>query len=115
VLLDQFICSPILIGTFFLTLSVIERKSADDFLDELKDKSWRLYLAEWTVWPIAQVINFSILPTKYRILYDNTISLGYDVYTSYIYNEVPTPKPALEDKPATSEQDQSETELNPTM
>lgn len=36
---------------------------------------------------LAQVINFWILPNRYRVLYDNTISLGYDVYTSMVINE----------------------------
>lgn len=78
------------IGTFFVTLAVVEKASADEFLEELKEKSWRLYLAEWVVWPPAQMINFFFLPLKYRVLYDNTISLGYDVYTSYVKNEIPT-------------------------
>lgn len=41
----------------------------------------------FVVWPTAQVINFWILPNRYRVLYDNTISLGYDVYTSAVINE----------------------------
>jgi protein Mpv17 len=41
------------------------------------------------VWPPAQVINFYLLPTRFRVLYDNTISLGYDVYTSYVAHEIP--------------------------
>jgi protein Mpv17 len=94
VIIDQLICSPATIGTFFVTLAIIEKSSADEFLAGFKEKSWRLYLAEWVIWPPAQMINFYILPTKYRVLYDNTISLGYDVYTSYVYNEIPTPSPS---------------------
>jgi len=89
-LIDQIICSPVTIGTFFVTLAVVEKASADEFLDELRSKSWRLYLAEWIIWPPAQIINFFFLPLRYRVLYDNTISLGYDVYTSYVKNEIPT-------------------------
>lgn len=89
-LVDQIICSPITIGTFFITLAVVERNSADEFLEELRSKSWRLYLAEWVIWPPAQIINFFFLPLRFRVLYDNTISLGYDVYTSYVKNEIPT-------------------------
>lgn len=36
------------------------------------------------------MINFFFLPLRYRVLYDNTISLGYDVYTSYVKHEIPT-------------------------
>lgn len=81
---DQIICSPIVISTFFLTLGLLENTSKDEIISEIKDKAWRLYMAEWVVWPPAQVFNFYCLPNKYRILYDNTISLGYDVYTSKV-------------------------------
>lgn len=81
---DQIICSPIVISTFFLTLGILEQTSKDEILVEIKDKAWRLYVAEWIVWPPAQILNFYLLPNKYRILYDNTISLGYDVYTSKV-------------------------------
>lgn len=84
VLLDQLICSPLYITFFFVTLGVLEDKSKHEVWEEIKDKAWRLYAAEWTVWPVAQIINFYFLPTRYRILYDNTISLGYDVYTSKV-------------------------------
>jgi len=91
VVVDQLIGSPAAISTFFITLALLERSSADEFLAELKSKSWRLYLAEWVIWPPAQVINFYILPTRYRVLYDNTISLGYDVYFSHVKHEIPVP------------------------
>lgn len=84
VLLDQFICSPVVISTFFITLGLLERSSREEMLAEIKDKAVRLYVAEWVVWPPAQVLNFYVLPSRYRVLYDNTISLGYDVYTSKV-------------------------------
>ena len=43
-----------------------------------------LYAAEWLIWPPAQFINFSLLPTRYRVAFDNLVSLGFDGYTSYI-------------------------------
>ncbi|KAG4073738.1 hypothetical protein HA402_000962 [Bradysia odoriphaga] len=81
---DQMICSPVVISTFFLTLGVLEQSSREEVVAEIKSKAWKLYAAEWVVWPPAQVINFYLLPNKYRVLYDNTISLGYDVYTSKV-------------------------------
>ncbi|XP_037052258.1 mpv17-like protein 2 [Bradysia coprophila] len=81
---DQMICSPVVISTFFLTLGVLEQSSREEVIAEIKNKAWKLYAAEWVVWPPAQVINFYLLPNKYRVLYDNTISLGYDVYTSKV-------------------------------
>lgn len=84
VLADQFICSPIVITVFFVTLAILEKQSLEQVQKEVKNKAWKLYAAEWMIWPIAQIINFYYLPSKYRVLYDNTISLGYDVFTSNV-------------------------------
>ncbi|XP_053667513.1 mpv17-like protein 2 [Anopheles marshallii] len=87
VLIDQTVASPIVIFLFFATLAVLKRSSWEETRHEVREKFIRLYTAEWIVWPPAQIVNFYFLPTKYRVLYDNTISLGYDVYTSYVINE----------------------------
>lgn len=87
VLIDQVVCSPICIATFFITLGILERATWAETKKEIKDKAGRLYAAEWVVWPPAQVVNFYILPLRFRVLYDNTISLGYDVYTSYVKHD----------------------------
>lgn len=84
VVADQLVCSPVSISLFFISLAILESKSFKDFEEEVKNKFWKLYWAEWVVWPSAQFINFYILPLKYRVLYDNTISLGYDIYASHV-------------------------------
>ncbi|KAH9641655.1 hypothetical protein HF086_005101 [Spodoptera exigua] len=83
-LLDQCICSPIVILSFFATVALFEDDPFDNFTSEVSQKFWTLYKAEWIVWPPAQIINFYFLPTKYRVAYDNTISFGYDIYTSHV-------------------------------
>lgn len=92
VLLDQFICSPITISALFITVGTLERQSRQEIFNEIKQKALILYTAEWVVWPPAQFINFYLLPTRFRVLYDNTISLGYDIYTSYVKNVIPVEK-----------------------
>ncbi|CAH0761284.1 unnamed protein product [Diatraea saccharalis] len=83
-LLDQLIFSPIMIMTFFGSLALLEDNPLQNFKEEVRDKFLTLYTAEWMVWPPAQVINFYFLPTRYRVLYDNIISLGYDIYSSQV-------------------------------
>ena len=60
----------------------------EDFVDELSHKGIVLYLSEWLVWPPAQLINFYFLPTRFRVLYDNCVSLFYDVYASRVCFDV---------------------------
>ncbi|XP_078042616.1 mpv17-like protein 2 isoform X2 [Augochlora pura] len=84
VVVDQLICSPLCISMFFITLGILEKSSWSELKNEIIKKAHVLYIAEWIIWPPAQIFNFYFLPTKYRVLYDNTISLGYDVYTSQV-------------------------------
>lgn len=84
VVVDQLVCSPLYLGVFFLTLGLLEDTSWEDLKKEMKDKAHKLYLAEWIIWPPAQIFNFYCLPTRFRVLYDCTISLGYDIYTSQV-------------------------------
>ncbi|KAL7638135.1 UNVERIFIED_CONTAM: hypothetical protein RMT77_011760 [Armadillidium vulgare] len=102
--LDQLLFSPVCIFVFISTLNIVKglnllvdkidssdsdkleiiNKRFVKFKEDLSVKGLQLYLADWVVWPPAQFINFYFLPSKYRVLYDNTISLLYDVYTSHV-------------------------------
>lgn len=92
VLLDQVVCSPLTITTFFISMGIQEGKTLEAFIAEFKTKAWKLYLAEWVIWPPAQFFNFYALPSRFRVLYDNLISLGYDVYTSHVKYSVDNPE-----------------------
>ncbi|XP_017080829.1 mpv17-like protein 2 [Drosophila eugracilis] len=84
ILLDQFICSPFYIAVFFITMAILEDNSWEELKQEIKEKALVLYVAEWTVWPLAQFINFLLIKPQYRVFYDNSISLGYDIFTSQV-------------------------------
>ncbi|KAL1129007.1 hypothetical protein AAG570_013539 [Ranatra chinensis] len=88
VVIDQLFFSPAYISVFFLTMGILEKSSLKEVGQEIVKKGRELYKAEWVIWPPAQIINFYFLPTKYRVLYDSTISLGYDVYTSHVKHEM---------------------------
>ncbi|XP_064611446.1 mpv17-like protein 2 isoform X2 [Liolophura sinensis] len=84
ILLDQLVCSPIVIAIFLVTLGALEHTSAQSVARSLWAKGSTLYTAEWLIWPPAQFINFLFLPTRFRVLYDSAISLGFDCYYPYV-------------------------------
>jgi protein Mpv17 len=92
IVLDQLIASPVYICLFFTTLGLWNDWSKVDVIENIKKNGKEVYKMEWYVWPIAQLFNFYFLPTKFRILYDCTISLGFDVYFSYVTNKDTKPK-----------------------
>ena len=44
-------------------------------------------LAEWTLGPASQLINFYFLPTRFRVLYDSMVCLSFDAYYAYVKYE----------------------------
>lgn len=93
--LDQIFISPLCIANLFFTLALLEQTSFNNALQEIYDKAWKLYVAEWVVWPPAQLINFYVIPLRFRVFFDSCISLGYDVYYAHVRHEKDDP---LDDK-----------------
>lgn len=85
VLYDQILFSPVNLIVYFTTLGIMERSGVHRVKEELVEKGFQnIYVAEWVIWPPAQFFNFYCLPLRYRILFDNIISLGFDIYSPYI-------------------------------
>ena len=46
----------------------------------------RQVVGSWKVWPLAHTINFRFIPSNQRVLYINTIQIGYNCFLSLISN-----------------------------
>lgn len=84
VLYDQILFSPVCLTVYFGTLGLLRGLSVETFKEELLHKGSTIYKAEWIIWPPAQMLNFYVLPTRFRVVFDNFISLGFDIYSPYV-------------------------------
>ena len=67
-------------------------------IKDTRELGTQLWLSEWFIWPPAQFVNFYFLPTKYRVVYDNLVSLFYDWYTSHLkHSRATVERPLRED------------------
>jgi protein Mpv17 len=84
ILIDQFINSPLFITQFYYTAGLLEHRSLSDITHELKQKFLRIYIADWTIWPAAQALNFYFLPGPYRVLFINFVTMFYNVFLCWM-------------------------------
>lgn len=84
--IDQALWAPIFTSVFFGSMKVMDGKPGE-IAGEVTEKLWPTMKVNWTVWPLAHVINFKFVPSSQRILYINTIQVGYNAFLSTMTNK----------------------------
>jgi len=87
VAIDQTIWNPIFGLMFFGYLNVAEGKSFEDYTNKIKSDLKTAVMGSWAVWVPAHTINFAFIPPSQRLLYINSIQIGYNVFLSFLGNK----------------------------
>jgi protein Mpv17 len=96
VLIDQTIWNPIFGLMFFGYLNVMEGKSFETYTNKIKADLKTAVMGSWAVWVPAHTINFAFVPPAQRLLYINSIQIGYNVFLSFLGNKAV--EPVVEEK-----------------
>lgn len=81
---DQLVYSPILLYMFFYYSNyVMEHGTAEKFQQKLKDLYLSTIMINYMIWPLAQIINFSMIKPHYQPIFSSTISLFWNCLLSY--------------------------------
>jgi protein Mpv17 len=87
VAIDQTIWNPIFGCMFFGYLSLMEGKTFDQYVAKLKNDLQTAVMGSWAVWVPAHTINFAFIPPSQRLLYINSIQIGYNIFLSFLGNK----------------------------
>lgn len=87
VAIDQTIWNPIFGLMFFGYLNFAEGKSWTDYTNKLQQDLKTAVMGSWAVWVPAHTVNFAFIPPAQRLLYINTIQIGYNVFLSFLGNK----------------------------
>mmetsp|Transcript_15253 Transcript_15253/g.18571 ORF Transcript_15253/g.18571 Transcript_15253/m.18571 type:complete len:184 (-) Transcript_15253:480-1031(-) len=87
VITDQVFWNPIFGCMFFGYLNLVEGKSFADYQNKLKADLKTAVMGSWAVWVPAHTINFAFVPPAQRLLYINSIQIGYNVFLSFLGNK----------------------------
>ncbi len=44
----------------------------------IPDASYDTLIANWAIWPMVQLVNFRFVPLNYRLLFVNTLAIGWN-------------------------------------
>ena len=86
VFIDQVLWNPIFGIMFFSYVALLELKGLGFVIEKTKKELITSVTGSWTVWPVAHAINFRFIPSSQRVLYINSIQIGYNCFLSLISN-----------------------------
>eukprot|EP00584_Thalassiosira_punctigera_P010527 CAMPEP_0172532568 /NCGR_PEP_ID=MMETSP1067-20121228/5571_1 /TAXON_ID=265564 ORGANISM="Thalassiosira punctigera, Strain Tpunct2005C2" /NCGR_SAMPLE_ID=MMETSP1067 /ASSEMBLY_ACC=CAM_ASM_000444 /LENGTH=197 /DNA_ID=CAMNT_0013317097 /DNA_START=289 /DNA_END=882 /DNA_ORIENTATION=- len=84
IILDAIIFSPIAVSGYFAMRSILEGAGFAGLKEKLSTKLFSTVVGAWKFWPAANVINFSIVPIPFRVLYMNVASIIWTGYLTYV-------------------------------
>jgi protein Mpv17 len=84
--LDQIVFLPIMFGSIMTTANLLNGKTIEQNKQVLDKELFGAIKRGWCVWSVATGLNFAVCPPQYRVLFNNTVSLGWNVYLSNVNN-----------------------------
>ena len=92
---DQTVISPFVDSTFLYGISIMESQTPAQAWRGLQDKFLKVYLCDCLLWPPVQMLNFTLVPLRFRVLFVNVMNLAWNTILSYFQHQY-HPKIVLE-------------------
>jgi len=59
----------------------------DQGVQKVKDLLWPTLLENWKVWPAVQLLNFSVVPVKFQVLFVNCVAIWWNFVLSLMQHK----------------------------
>jgi len=81
---DQLLMAPIGLAMFLSSMGLMEGRDTQHIRGKFKDLYGHAIVANWQVWPLAQLINFRFMPLAYRVPFQSTCGVFWTLYLSLL-------------------------------
>lgn len=81
---DQTIMAPVGLVMFIGAMGIMEGRTRKQIKEKYKDMYSDAIIANWKVWPLAQLINFRFMPLPYRVPFSQVCGVFWTLYLSML-------------------------------
>ncbi|KAJ2941468.1 hypothetical protein O0L34_g14514 [Tuta absoluta] len=82
--LEQVSYTPFALCYFLFGMSLMELKTFDEAVEDVKKNFWRTYTVGLVFWPAAQTINYCCIPENNRIVFVSICSFVWTVFMAHV-------------------------------
>ncbi|OAQ33823.1 hypothetical protein K457DRAFT_134150 [Linnemannia elongata AG-77] len=81
---DQILFAPIGLAMLFTGLTVLEGGGLQQIKDKLNNTFIPTLQANYLVWPMVQLVNFSVMPLQLRLPFVSVVGIAWNAYLSLV-------------------------------
>ncbi|KAI0803069.1 hypothetical protein BC629DRAFT_92946 [Irpex lacteus] len=79
---DQLLMAPVGLVLFLGSMGIMEGRDKQHIKKKYSELYGPLLVANWKVWPLAQLVNFRFMPLAYRVPFQSTCGVFWTLYLS---------------------------------
>lgn len=86
VFIDQVVFAPFFLGCLLSLIGYSQHQDVEKVKEKLRHDYTDILVANYSLWPWVQIINFSLVPLNYQVLLTQTVAVFWNIYFSWRTN-----------------------------